>query len=106
MNLKEQKMTEKEKTLEERKQDFCYWCACDLLDKPVEMVLAFQEYWTEHSPKGKLMRWEKEKVFDMKRRFKTWEQNNLKWHKPKEQKLGFMESHLKSTEEAKKLLGL
>ena len=70
------------KTIEERKQDFCHWASCDLHNEPIKMVIEFQEYWTEHSPNGKKMRWEKEPVFDMKRRFATWKRNSQKFAKP------------------------
>jgi hypothetical protein len=49
----------------------------------------FIEYWTEPTHNGKSVRWEKEKVFDLKRRFARWIQNikskniskpNQQWH--------------------------
>ncbi len=36
------------------------------------MLRAFYEYWTEHSPKGKKLRFEKETVFDVQKRLVTW----------------------------------
>ena len=41
------------------------------------MLKAFSEYWTEKSPRGKKMRFEKEKVFDVSRRLGTWSANNF-----------------------------
>lgn len=36
----------------------------------------FIDYWTEHGEKDKKARWEKEKVFDIKKRMARWERNN------------------------------
>lgn len=42
---------------------------------------AFVDYWTEKSPNGKKMRWQKQKTFDAKRRMMRWAKNN--YNKPK-----------------------
>ena len=42
---------------------------------------AFIDYWTEKSPLGKKMRWQKQKTFDVKRRKQRWQRNN--YNKPK-----------------------
>lgn len=42
----------------------------------------FLLYWKEKSLNGKKERWEKEKTFDPKLRFRTWMKNNKKWSKP------------------------
>ncbi len=36
------------------------------------MLVAFADYWTEHNPGGKKMRYEMEKIFDLPRRLATW----------------------------------
>ena len=41
----------------------------------------FIDYWTEKSPLGKKMRWQKQKTFDVKRRMQRWAKNNF--NKPK-----------------------
>lgn len=46
----------------------------------------FLEYWKEKSPGGRKERWEMEKVFDVRRRWKTWTDNVMKRMKPKEYK--------------------
>ena len=54
------------------------------LDKYGQTMLKnFSEYWCEKSPKGKLMRFEKEKVFDVSRRLGTWSKNNFNSNEPK-----------------------
>lgn len=46
----------------------------------------FLEYWAEKSPNGKKERWQMEKVFDIKRRWKRWIRNVEARMKPKEYK--------------------
>ena len=65
-------------TIQERKDEFCRICYNMLVN---ESITDFLEYWTEHSINGKKMRFEKEKVFDIKRRWGTWVKNNKKWNK-------------------------
>lgn len=66
-------------TLEERIQDFKTMCSCLFGEDP--LFCEFTDYWTEHSPGAKKARWEKEKVFDIKKRFATWKRNSEKWDK-------------------------
>jgi hypothetical protein len=42
------------------------------------MLRDFYDYWTETNEGGRKMRFEMQKVFDMKRRLKTWDNNNKK----------------------------
>lgn len=69
-------------TLEERKTEFCKLVYEKLGN---ESLTDFLDYWTEHSINGKKMRFEKEKVFDIKRRWGTWSRNNIKFQKPVKQ---------------------
>jgi len=39
----------------------------------------FLDYWMETNPNGKKERWQMEKVFDIKRRFRTWLRNYNNW---------------------------
>jgi hypothetical protein len=55
-----------------------------VLGESEEMVNEFISYWTEKSLNGKKMRFEKEKVFDIKRRFATWKRNAEKWASQKQ----------------------
>lgn len=45
----------------------------------IDEIRNFVLYWTEKSPGGKKMRFQKEKVFDPKRRLYTWFRNKVKW---------------------------
>lgn len=42
-----------------------------------DTVRDFYDYWSEHSENGKKMRFEKEKVFDIKRRLVTWKKRQI-----------------------------
>lgn len=50
-----------------------------LANKDKMLVLDFISYWTETDLKGKKMRFESEKFFDVGRRFSTFEKNERKW---------------------------
>lgn len=47
----------------------------------VSLLAKFAQYWIEHNPKGKKMRFEMEKVFDINRRLSTWKSNDNKFSK-------------------------
>jgi hypothetical protein len=67
------------KTIEERKNDFMKLVAENGVEKyGQEMCREFFGYWTESNPNGKKMRFEMQKVFDVKRRLATWNKNNFK----------------------------
>jgi len=52
-----------------------------------ELLRDFCDYWTEHNEQGRKMRFEKEKVFNIKRRLATWKRHSLQWNPIKEEKL-------------------
>ena len=47
-----------------------------------EMLNDFYQYWTEHSPNAKKMRFEKETAWGIERRLITWHKNTLAKQKP------------------------
>lgn len=60
------------KTIEEREVEFRD-SLVEYVDKYGKaMIRAFFEYWTEKKPKGKKMRFEMQKVFDINKRLVTW----------------------------------
>lgn len=70
------------KTIEERKNEFMQLVADNGVEKyGQEMCRDFFDYWTESNPNGKKMRFEMQKVFDVKRRLATWNSNNFKTNK-------------------------
>lgn len=54
------------------------------LDKEIfkEECEAFLNYWIEKSPSWKKEKWQKEKTFDPKLRFRQWMKNANRWNKP------------------------
>ena len=52
----------------------------------LEMMKDFFEYWTEHSPNDKKMRFEKQTSFDIGRRLKTWLKNSKETYTSKNYK--------------------
>jgi|9_EtaG_2_1085328.scaffolds.fasta_scaffold01980_4 hypothetical protein len=74
---KEVKTVKSVKSIEDRIYDFKK-SLVPHLDKYGKTVLKnFSDYWTEKSPRGSKMRFEKEKVFDVSRRLATWSRNNF-----------------------------
>ncbi len=70
--------------LEDRKQIFKQDVFLILESPEAHLVfLSFVEYWTEHNPNGKKMRFEGEKYFDINRRLQTWIRNDKKFNPQK-----------------------
>lgn len=76
------------KSIEERAADFKERIRQNKNDYPNAMLHDFYNYWTEHNEGGKKMRFEIQKIFDIKRRLATWNKNNKDraFNKSKEQK--------------------
>ena len=53
---------------------------------PIPMLEKFYLYWTEKKPKGRKMRFEMQKTFDVGRRLVTWNDNNSKFNNNKHTK--------------------
>jgi hypothetical protein len=78
------------KCLKERKQDFLNKIM-DVnyeLDRIYSALLLdeFFNYWTEHGDIAKKMRFEKEKVFDIKKRLERWKRNQKNFNNGKPEK--------------------
>lgn len=69
---------EEKKSIEERKKEFGLMLAGFKETYSHEILKGFYTYWTEHSPNGKKMRFEKEKVFDPRLRLATWKTRERK----------------------------
>lgn len=71
----------KEESIAERKQSFRQSLTDfnkDNLNKyPKQLFIDFEMYWTEHGPKDKKMRFEKEKTFGIASRLSTWYKRDL-----------------------------
>ena len=68
-------VSKKDSTIETRKKQFA--CIIGQLGSEYkrEMLIDFYHYWTESSINGKKLRYEKEKVFDVKLRLARWHKN-------------------------------
>jgi len=67
-----------QKSLDEREKEFMELVAKNLDSYPKEMLRAFYDYWTEKNEGGRRMRFEMQKVFDIKKRLVTWKNNEKK----------------------------
>ena len=65
------------KSIEDRIYDFKSSLVPHLDKYGKTLLKNFSDYWTEKSPRGSKMRFEKEKVFDVSRRLATWSRNNF-----------------------------
>jgi len=65
-----------QKSLEDREKEFMELVAKNLDSYPKEMLRAFYDYWTEKNEGGRRMRFEMQKVFDIKKRLVTWKNND------------------------------
>jgi hypothetical protein len=74
-----------QKTLVERKQKFKEDCFPFIEQYGKPMMTKFFLYWSEHSERGQKMRFEKEKVFDLKLRVATWAAREKEYKKPEAQ---------------------
>ena len=75
---KEKKINKNILTIDERKNVFKEKLKSFLDTYSRDMLNDFYLYWTEHNPDGKKMRFEKQEIFDIKRRLTTWNKNSLK----------------------------
>lgn len=82
-NINEGKPSTK-KSLEERKEQFKIDCYPFMEQYGKDLLTKFFLYWSEHSERGVKMRFEKEKVFNIKLRLATWAKNDKEWNKDKQ----------------------
>ena len=78
----EDKEEEIDNSLESRKSRFADTLQPFLNTYSKDMLNEFYAYWTEHSPKAKKMRFEKEVAWGLERRLATWHKNILAKQKP------------------------
>lgn len=67
-----------EASLLDREKAFRFECHTLFNGYTTQTLKQFCDYWTEKSPNSKKMRFEMQKVFDMKRRMATWVANKNK----------------------------
>jgi len=71
------KETKQDKTIEDKQSEFKNSLQPFLVEYEENMLNDFYLYWTEKKPKGRKMRWEMEKTFDVGRRLQRWNKNNF-----------------------------
>lgn len=76
----EGKGKEKVKSVKEREQNFAKQVRSLNFDLPDTEIQKFIIHWTEKNPKGRKLRFEKEKTFDLKRRLIKWKSNYEQWN--------------------------
>jgi len=84
---KEEQEEEVKKELDKKKKDFIEAMTPHKQNYSSSMLNDFYDYWTETKPNSKLIRWEREKAFDMVRRLDYWSRNENKFKQPKTDKL-------------------
>lgn len=52
---------------------------CSPSESEITEFNKFFDYWTEHNPQGSKIRFETQKIFNVKQRWKTWQKNTEKW---------------------------
>jgi len=67
------------KTIQQRQREFKDTLRPFLEEYGEPMIVKFFDYWTEHSAKSRKMKFEKQKVFNIKFRLRTWAENQKKF---------------------------
>ena len=91
VNVLSLKKTKKKKpvSLEQRKEKFvsnCRYISWEIENISYNQVTNFIDYWTEKNKSGRLMRFEMQKTFEIKRRLVKWRDNNKEWSVYKKKK--------------------
>ena len=73
--------TDNSNKIDDRKRSFYNSLRDYVKEYSKGLLREFYEYWTEHGPRDRKMRFEKEKSFDVSRRLKTWSANQKKFGK-------------------------
>ena len=97
VNVLSLKKTKKKKpvSLEQRKEKFvsnCRYISWEIENISYNQVTNFIDYWTEKNKSGRLMRFEMQKTFEIKRRLAKWRDNNKEWSVTKKKKYTPIES--------------
>lgn len=81
--IKNQEVKPEKKDIKTRKRELWDKIVVEGKEKKYqkEMCLEFYNYWTEMNEGGRKMRFEMERIFDIKRRLTTWLSHDKKWSK-------------------------
>ena len=86
---KKNNKTFESKLIDSRKNTFAFksrLLSNDVKNITEEQVNNFIDYWTEKNTSGRLMRFEMQKTFEIKRRLAKWRDNNKEWKIKKKEK--------------------
>jgi hypothetical protein len=75
----EQIQNDLKELIDKKKKDFVEAIKPYKQNYTSQMLNDFYDYWTETKPNSKLIRWEREKAFDMSRRLDYWSRNDGKF---------------------------
>lgn len=92
-------LIDKSKDKETRESDFkkeVLSIANHVNDIEKKTISDFILYWTESNAKGKKMKFEMQKTFDIKRRLIKWRDNSIEWDKSKTQKVSYVSKFRKT----------
>ena len=69
-------------SVEDKKIEFAKRVEKEVLDMHLDpsLVKDFIEYWTEHNDNGKVVRYEQQSIFNIRKRITTWKKNALKFN--------------------------
>ena len=69
-------------SVEDKKIEFAKRVEKEVLDMHLDpsLVKDFIEYWTEHNDNGKVLRYEQQSIFNIRKRMTTWKKNALKFN--------------------------
>ena len=69
-------------SIEDKKIEFAKRVEKEVLDMNLDpsLVKDFIEYWTEHNDNGKVLRYEQQSIFNIRKRMTTWKKNALKFN--------------------------
>lgn len=84
---KEEKEEELKKEIDKKKEEFVKALQPYKNIYDADLLNDFYFYWTETKPNSKLLRWEREKAFDINRRLDYWSRNDKKTFKPNTERL-------------------
>lgn len=87
VQVKEKEKLTIESILEKKKDDFVKALQPFKNNYDADLLNNFYFYWTETKPNSKLLRWEREKAFDIERRLGTWIKFKDKFNDKKQDRL-------------------
>ena len=69
-------------SVKDKKEEFAKRVEKEVFDMQIDpaMIKEFIEYWTEHNDGGRVLRYEQQSIFNIRKRITTWKKNALKFN--------------------------